>query len=650
MIAEHTPSRPVDPAAKVFDRWAEVYDAQPNPLLTLEERTAEGMLPEIAGRHVRDIGCGTGRWLQRLERLQPASLTGIDASPAMLERARTKLTGNIVLVCADCCDNHGAAGSLDVVISSFVISYVKDLDAFARECARVLRPGGHLLLSDMHPATAADRGWTRGFRASKGGVRIYTHRRSIREISAVFARHGLSLATLAEPSFAEPERPIFELAGRTAEYESLANSPAIYVMMLEKRRERMHHVADWQACLRMENAPWSATPASWNKGALSADNGRFVMTDVALSPSPALDLSGYSILPGLINAHDHLEFAVFPNLGRPPEAPPYGNACEWAAEIHQVHAATIELHRSVPLEARLWWGALRNLLCGVTTVCHHNPLHQQLVAEDFPVRVVTQFGWAHSLAFNQDLAVRFRSTDVGKPFVLHAGEGTDRTSRKEFVQLDRLGILAPHTVLVHGVALGIDEVTLLNQRGVSLIVCPSSNRYLFRQTIARSVLSLVQRVALGSDSPLTAAGDLLDELRVARLEWQQNAACLYNQITTTAATMLHLDEGEGLIRKGGRADCIAIRGMHATPAKALEGLRAEQVELVVLGGRVHMASPAMYMRLPEAMRAEMYPLSLEGNERWVRAPLPTLFRQAECVLGRDQLHLGGKEVRQLATL
>ena len=50
----------------VFAAWAEVYDNDPNPLLALEERYLTRLLPDIQGKNALDVGCGTGRWLQRL--------------------------------------------------------------------------------------------------------------------------------------------------------------------------------------------------------------------------------------------------------------------------------------------------------------------------------------------------------------------------------------------------------------------------------------------------------------------------------------------------------------------------------------------------------------------------------------------------------
>src|SRR6266567_8406320 len=126
-----------------------------------------------------------------------------------------------------------------------------------------------------------------------------------------------------------------------------------------------------------------------------------------------LDLAGHLVMPGLINAHDHLEFNLFPQLGQGT----YANAGEWARDIYHPDRSPIREHLRVAKPVRLWWGALKNLLSGVTTVCHHNPYEPEIFNADFPIRVVRRFAWAHSLEFEPDLAARYRKAPPNYPFL-----------------------------------------------------------------------------------------------------------------------------------------------------------------------------------------------------------------------------------------
>src|ERR1700761_5675204 len=162
-----------------------------------------------------------------------------------------------------------------------------------------------------------------------------------------------------------------------------------------------------------------------------------------------IDLSGFMIMPGLVNAHDHLHFALHPNLGNPP----YRNYIEWGQDIHTTHREVIARYKSIPRDVRLWWGGIRNLLCGVTTVCHHDPLWPELQRGDFPVSVIQQYGWAHSPALGGDLRKASSATPHGRAFIVHACEGVDDLSRQEVFALDQLGVLDANAVLVHGLAL-----------------------------------------------------------------------------------------------------------------------------------------------------------------------------------------------------
>ena len=141
--------------SEVFDSWAEVYDTQPNPLLSLEQRILGNRLEDIRGLDILDAGCGTGRWLHQLADRGPRSLIGVDISPAMLLLAGTKLDHNCDLRLGSCTVLPVGDATADIVLSSFVVSYLDDLDAFAQEVDRVARPGATVFLSDMHPDTEA---------------------------------------------------------------------------------------------------------------------------------------------------------------------------------------------------------------------------------------------------------------------------------------------------------------------------------------------------------------------------------------------------------------------------------------------------------------------------------------------------------------
>src|SRR6185369_11367361 len=78
-------------STEIYALWSQVYDEQPNPMLSLEHRVLGALLPDVENRDVLDLGCGTGRWLATLSNKSPASLVGLDISPQMLQQAALKL-------------------------------------------------------------------------------------------------------------------------------------------------------------------------------------------------------------------------------------------------------------------------------------------------------------------------------------------------------------------------------------------------------------------------------------------------------------------------------------------------------------------------------------------------------------------------------
>ena len=363
---------------------------------------------------------------------------------------------------------------------------------------------------------------------------------------------------------------------------------------------------------------------------------------VNLEESPArgatVNLEGYLILPGLINSHDHLEFNLFPRLGRGP----YPNAQEWARDIYRPERSPLREHLSVPKPVRLWWGGIKNLLSGVTTVCHHNSW-DNVLNDGFPVRVVRHYGWAHSLAFQNNVAAAFHLTAPEAPFLIHLGEGTDEVSREEIFTLDRIGTLNERTVLIHGVALNEAGHALRRKRGAALVWCPTSNRFTLGSTLDVRSISRSEDIALGSDSALTARGNLLDEIRAAHEEEHVPEESIYGMVTEPAARILRLRDGEGKIQTGSIADLIAIPWTEKTPAKSLMSINAAQIEMVMVSGRLHLASPGILRRWPAAQCSALESISVEGTQRLVRAPIQWLLSETRRCLPED-LWLAGRRV------
>lgn len=381
------------------------------------------------------------------------------------------------------------------------------------------------------------------------------------------------------------------------------------------------------------------------------DAGRISHVGKSASPLPAsqgvltdVDLDGYLVLPGLVNAHDHLQFALYPRLGEPP----YGNYVEWGDDIHRKFADVIATHHSIPKRARLWWGGLRNLLCGVTTVCHHDPLWPELQREDFPVRVLQQYGWSHSLALGGDLLNAYRATPADAAFILHACEGIDAQAEQEIAELDLLGVMGTRTVLVHGLALSEAGIALLRERRASLIVCPSSNDFLFNRLPAVELLDGMENLSLGNDSPLTAEGDLLDEIKYGVRNCKIAPVKMYAMVTENPAKALRLRDREGTVKEEGVGDLIAVLDRGRSPADTLASLSMHDVEFVMIGGCVQLASETVWRRLPRAARDGLEPLWVDGITRWLRAPVDELLRQAEAALGEGSVRLGGRPLRSAA--
>lgn len=141
------------PAKDGYDRWADIYDSEDNPLIAFETEEVYRLLGQVHDLAVADIGCGTGRHALRLA-AAGAKVTGLDFSEQMLAVAQQKPGAHkITFLRHDLAlrwplPNEG----FDRVISCLVLDHITDVSAFFRELYRICRHGGCIVLSVMHPA------------------------------------------------------------------------------------------------------------------------------------------------------------------------------------------------------------------------------------------------------------------------------------------------------------------------------------------------------------------------------------------------------------------------------------------------------------------------------------------------------------------
>jgi SAM-dependent methyltransferase len=148
------PPRPFDPVPvrAGYDGWARIYDDEDNPLMLLEGPAVRDRVGEPAGLRVLDVGCGTGRHAAALA-AAGADVTALDFSEGMLARAAARPGAERVRWL-----RHDITTPLPVpertfdrVLCCLVAEHVERLDPLFAELARACRPGGRVLLTDLHP-------------------------------------------------------------------------------------------------------------------------------------------------------------------------------------------------------------------------------------------------------------------------------------------------------------------------------------------------------------------------------------------------------------------------------------------------------------------------------------------------------------------
>ena len=226
-----------------YDDRAAAYarKSDTSPYNALYDRPAViSLLPDVAGKHVFDAGCGGGplsAWL--LE--QGAHVTGCDKSAGLIAYARERLGDGVTLHVHDLSKplHFLADGGQDVVVASLVMHYLADWEAVLGEFHRVLKPDGLVVFSTHHPVVdwrlferpdyfaqeLLDDEWMVG--GEPFNVQFY--RRPLTAMFAAFRAAGFVVGELLEP------RPVPEMAELYPDtYTKLTTQPWFICFRLRK--------------------------------------------------------------------------------------------------------------------------------------------------------------------------------------------------------------------------------------------------------------------------------------------------------------------------------------------------------------------------------------------------------------------------------
>ncbi|MFF8788868.1 class I SAM-dependent methyltransferase [Streptomyces sp. NPDC015125] len=220
-------------AAAGYASWSARYDSLPSSFIEVEEPVVHRLLDRGPVGTALDAACGTGR--------QTAALTargyrviGVDQSPEMLAQAHRKAPG-AEFRRGRLEDLPLDDDSVDLAVCSLAMTHLPDLSAGIAELARVIRPGGRIILSDMHPFVVSLQGQCIFVHGDDRLAFVRNHVHLPGSYLSAFTAAGLTVRECHEPVFNGRLAPGgYEEAIADAARAAWADIPLVIVWTAEK--------------------------------------------------------------------------------------------------------------------------------------------------------------------------------------------------------------------------------------------------------------------------------------------------------------------------------------------------------------------------------------------------------------------------------
>jgi cytosine/adenosine deaminase-related metal-dependent hydrolase len=310
-----------------------------------------------------------------------------------------------------------------------------------------------------------------------------------------------------------------------------------------------------------------------------------------------VDLGGKSfVYPALINTHDHMRGNYLPRVGPKPGT----FYLTWLPWDNDLKASETYAERSkIPQNDIYIFSAYKNLFSGVTTVNDHFPhAFNRDILPTLPIRAILNYTLAHEassydLRWGDGIEIEHqRAVKKRWPFITHLSEGFDLEAMKGVENLEKLGVLDDHCLLVHCIGFSDDDIKKVAKAGASVSWCAASNMFMFNVTCKiRKFLKAGINITIGTDSAHTGSYNLLAEMQYARELYRQmydediTAKKLFEMVTINAARAFWMIDRLGTLDEGKLADILVLRGHVDNPYENLVSASMEDIELLTMEGK-----------------------------------------------------------------
>jgi ubiquinone/menaquinone biosynthesis C-methylase UbiE len=214
---------------EAYERWAPAYPpVAHNPLMRAEQRSMLEVWPDVEGRRVLDLACGSGRYSNLLREANAAEVVALDFCVPMLEQvaAASRVRASMMQL-------PFQLAVFDAVVSGLAVGHATDIRQWMCEVARVLRPAGNLVYSDFH-SEAIRAGMTRSFKDAADVTWTVPHQ--VYDLSCqqdAMAAAGLTVETVRELRMGMELNEAFPGSERV--YRDWYGVPVVLIVRASKR-------------------------------------------------------------------------------------------------------------------------------------------------------------------------------------------------------------------------------------------------------------------------------------------------------------------------------------------------------------------------------------------------------------------------------